>query len=142
MRPTLKFIVLFCVIALPLGINAQDTILNTTSEIKIENSSDERYIETYVAEGTFQLGINISCFLDKGSLRVKIILEETGEIFGSFAVGGSTTKEKNKESKFTETVKSEINKVIKEPLPGNYIIKIIAENANASLNVNIQQFSK
>ncbi|MCA0132185.1 hypothetical protein [Winogradskyella alexanderae] len=109
--------------------------------MSFENSSEERFIEVYVSENSLSVHFIVNCQLLKGSMSVLISNTDTGENYGSFAVGGSKTNNPQDNATFKENVKSDINKVINSPYLGFYTVKIKSEDANALLNVTIEQYA-
>jgi len=120
---------------------AQDSFSKTTSELSFENSSEERFIEVYVAENSLSVHFLVGCQLTQGSMSVLISNSDTGKNYGSISVGGSKTNEEKSNDTFREQVQSDITKVINSPEPGFYIVKIKTENAKALLNITIEQYA-
>ncbi|WP_299526864.1 hypothetical protein [Winogradskyella sp.] len=133
-------IVCFVILALPNTTFGQDTYSKTTSELVFEDSSEKRFIETYVTEDALSLHFTVNCELKEGLIAVEIINSETGKNYGSFTVGGSKSDTPNQSSTVKENVISNIHKVIKSPTIGYYKINIVAENAKAELKVTVEQF--
>jgi hypothetical protein len=123
------------------GLSAQDSFAKTTNELSFDRSSEERFIEVYVAENTLSVHFTVSCELTEGSMSLLISNSDTGKEYGSFSVGGSRTSSQQKSDSFKERVRSDINKVINGPQQGVYVIKIKAEDAIANLMVTVEQYT-
>ena len=142
MTATKHLLILMSLITLPFTLMAQDSFSKTTSELLFDNSTEERFIEIYVTEGTLSLRIKIDCELKNGDIAIDITKPEISKKYGSFHLGGSELKPPIEKSTVTENVVSNIKKVINSPETGYYRVEIRSEAALGELRVTVEQLSK
>lgn len=141
----MNFLKITCILLLlvtPVLSNSQTTFFDTTNEIKFENSSEERVIEAKVSKNTFQLDIMINSVIQKGQISLEIIHPESGEILGTFEIGNSESVNGSDKSKVKEIVRSDLNKVISDPSPGIYVIRMVSNKAYADIKIKLTHYSK
>lgn len=123
----------------------QGTELDLKRSISLSGDSETEEIEIKVEE-TVLLNINIKSNVKVGGLTIEIY-DPNGEKQGNFSVGSqlnlnkSSMESKDKKSK-NEEVSGQIEKKIKEPVNGNWIIKIIPNKAEGTVLIRSKQVYK
>ncbi|MBO3116077.1 hypothetical protein J4050_04925 [Winogradskyella sp. DF17] len=132
---------------------AQDSTFNLRREIQLHDyDSKEKTITLNVGSDTNQLYIMINCRVMKGSISIGIF-SPSGEKKGDFEIESQfdeTSKRTNEKETgivegrptktTTEIVEGRINKNIKTPEKGKWLIKIKPTNTNGVLQIDTKQF--
>ena len=124
----------------------QGTELDLKRSINLSGDSETKEIEIKVEDENLLLNIIIKSNVKYGALTIEIY-DPNGEKQGNFSVGSqlsskrSSTESKDEKSK-NEEVNGQIEKKIKEPVKGNWIIKIIPNKAEGTVLIRSKQVYK
>jgi hypothetical protein len=128
-------------------VSGQDvTVFRTESRITFDSESEEREVSVGVSDINTIMTLNIESFISSGHLTIEIY-DPTGVKESNFNLGYSV-KSKNEEIKVKKAdnktmaseespVRGNINKSIKNPIQGDWIIKMIAKNATGIIRINV-----
>lgn len=148
-----KLFLFFITIFTSFSIYSQDSVFTNSNELDFNNSSEERVIKINIDESIFQLDIRVESIIENGELSLEIYRPANTsisgaqlnsipkEIIGEFSIGRSTLIKDDKNSKTNEKSMSQLNKVIKDPEKGVYVIKFISKNTTGKVKISITQFS-
>lgn len=135
---TLTMIILFANLSF-----GQGTELNLKRSISLSGDSETEEIEIKVEDETLNLNISIRSTVKVGGLTIEIY-DPNGVRQGNFSVGSQlnlkrhSSERKDNKSK-NEVVNGQIEKLVKEPIVGNWIIKIIPSKAEGSVSILSKQ---
>ena len=135
---TLTMIILFTNLSF-----GQGTVLNLKRSISLSGDSKTEEIEIKVEDETLNLNISIKSTVKVGGLTIEIY-DPNGVKRGNFSVGSQLNLNRRssglKDSKSkNEVVNGQIEKKVKEPIVGNWIIKIIPNKAKGSVSILSKQ---
>ncbi len=130
---------------------AQDqTVFHTESRLTFNSESEERYITVGVSDINTILTLNIESLINSGHLTIEIY-DPAGAKQGNFILGyqlktdneSIKAKKAEVENKIPDDnlVSGNINKTIKNPLQGDWKIKIIPKNVTGIIGININHSS-
>lgn len=137
-----KFIGLFSttfllLIIFPCLTFSQDTEQGLNRSIVLSGDSKTEEIIIKVDEQTLELSLSVKSSVSKGKLSIEIY-DPKGEAQGNFSVGTQLNSNKggDKETgKKEEVVSGRINKLLNDPIRGNWIIKIIPDQAMGKIDI-------
>ncbi len=119
----------------------ENTLIKLNRNIRLNGDSEKEEVKVEVNEKTKLFILKIRSDIRAGALTIEIS-DPNGEKKGNFSVGSqlnmSMKNRKEKNSK-KETVHGEINKIFKEPLTGNWIIKIRPSKSHGIVRINTKQ---
>lgn len=120
---------------------AQDSTFNLRREIQLHDyDSKEKTVTLNVGSETNQLYIMINCRVNKGRISIGIF-SPSGEKKGDFEIESQFDESLSEASgNHEEIVEGSINKNIKTPEKGKWLIKIKPTNTNGALQINTKQF--
>lgn len=125
-------------------IQQQDTRFSLSRKIMLKpNDSKSKDITLNINKKTEKFFLNISCEVKVGSLTVKIY-DPNGDKQGEFSVESQMKDEKYESGIISidninrEIVEGNISKEIKNPVKGNWIIKLIPKKTHARISINSQ----
>lgn len=102
-----------------------------------EEDTDIQNITLNITEKTVYVGLGISCKVFLGNLKIELY-DPNGKKHDEFSVE-SQIKDKSdgKTDNFyeKETVEGQIEKILNNPIKGNWIVKIIPQGALASIEI-------
>lgn len=105
-----------------------DVMMNRRIILDDESTSREILIEAQKSTKMFQL--KVECEIFDGELQIEIYDSENQKL-GNFSIGKQIESEKVKES-----VGGRISKSIKDPIPGNWKVKISPKNASGNISIS------
>jgi len=127
-----------------LTLNAQDNSLNLHHSLSLNEKSVEQNIKVDVAGDVEKLKIDIRCSLDQGEVIVELYDPE-GKRQGKFTLG-SKTKTSNTasadEKADVEREEGKLEKVVTNPVNGNWVIKITPTKTKAQVSIRTTQIYK
>lgn len=135
---TLTMIILFTNLSF-----GQGTELNLQRSISLSGDSEREEIEIEVEDETLNLNISIKSTLKAGGLTIEIY-DPNWVKQGNFSVGiqlnlnKPSSELKDNKSK-NEVVNGQIEKKVKEPIAGNWVIRIIPNRAEGSVSILSKQ---
>ena len=108
--------------------------MTTTRNIEFDQSSETQSVNIAVSEGNSQLCFGISSTLKSGDLTVEIY-DPNGKDYGNFSIeGNNSASAKNK-----DMVCGQINKQIKDPMKGDWVVKLLPSQANGQIAIHTLQ---
>ena len=119
----------------------ESTLIKLNRNIRLNGDSEKEEVKVEVNEKTKLFILKIRSDIRAGALTIEIS-DPNGEKKGNFSVGSQlnmTIKNSKGENSKKETVHGEINKIFKEPLTGNWIIKIIPSKSHGIVRINTKQ---
>ena len=96
--------------------------------IKLEKDSKPKQVTVFIKQKTKRLELNISSAVRKGKVKIELY-NPKGILKGNFTVGTQLDSNQN------EIVQGNIKKSLKEPLSGNWKIKIIPVVATGDIMI-------
>lgn len=141
----LKYLFAFSLLSLILFADltfAQSTDMTLERTISLPGDSKTEEIIVNVDEKLVHLVLTIKSTVSLGELSIEIY-DPNGEKHGNFTVGNqlssantiSIKKQEGVVSGKNEIVNGTINKIIRQPMIGNWIIKIIPNKAKGRINI-------
>ena len=120
---------------------AQDSTFNLRREIQLHDyDSKEKTVTLNVGDDTNQLFIMINCRVNKGSVSITIF-SPSGHERGDFEIESQFDEGLSETSgKHDEVVEGSINKNIKSPEKGKWLVKIKPTTTNGVLLIDTKQF--
>jgi hypothetical protein len=119
----------------------ENTLIKLNRNIRLNGDSEKEEVKVEVNEKTKLFFLKIRSDIRAGALTIEIS-DPNGEKKGNFSVGSQinmSMKNRKEEDSKSETVHGEINKIFKEPLTGNWIIKIIPAKSHGIVRINTKQ---
>ncbi|MEM7186862.1 MAG: hypothetical protein AAF466_09400 [Bacteroidota bacterium] len=112
-----------------------------TRSIKLDNSSKKEEIKIEVADDVKCLGIGLNSTISEGSLTVEIF-DPNGDKQGNFSVESQMSSSSSSEGKNSEMVCGQLNKTIKEPMKGDWVVKLKPKKVTGKIQINSYQSDK
>lgn len=113
------------------------TSVNLSRNIEFDGTSEKQEVNIAVSEGNDKLCFGISSTLQSGDLTVEIY-DPNGKDYGNFSIEGqSSSSAKNK-----DMVCGQMNKEIKDPIQGNWLVKLIPSKAKGQIAINTMQMQE
>lgn len=120
----------------------QSSLSDSTFELKRSINLNDKDTETKnitieVSEKTLAMGLNISCKVLLGNLKIEIY-DPKGKKQGEFSVESQYSNKlplSENDAYNKEVVEGQIEKRISQPIPGQWIIKLIPEKVYASVQI-------
>ena len=132
MNTFIKSLRLTCFILLvPFITIGQQTDLHINRSIELSGNTSEEQIVIEVEAGAIELNINIRGRLTLGEVEVEII-DPSGERQGNLSMKNHVKAGDNKR----ETVNGRLSKNVKNPAPGQWIIRLKSVEAKGNINLN------
>ena len=97
------------------------------AEVIIKSSSEYNYLK-----------IAINCMLEEGDITIDII-DPNGKKQGTFTIKSDKTTNIGSKTEIREMVSGSMNKVLSEPINGEWIIRAIPSSAKGNAQFNIVQ---
>ncbi|MEM5564477.1 hypothetical protein WNY78_05160 [Psychroserpens sp. AS72] len=140
MKPLLSIsILLFVLFSFQTSIAQETSTFDLKRSIKLTPEDIEaQNIKLSVYEKTSFVGLNISCKVILGNLKVEIY-DPNGNKQGEFAVESQILDKSNgtKDNFYEkETVEGQIEKFLKNPMRGDWIVKLIPIKTYAEVEIN------
>ena len=112
---------------------AQSTNMKLERTINLSGDSKTEEITVNVDEKLIHLMISIKSTVSLGELSIEIY-DPNGEKHGNFTVGNQLNSASSVPGK-REIVNGTINKIVRQPMMGNWTIKIIPTKARGEINI-------
>lgn len=111
---------------------------STTRNIELEDSSDNEAIKLTVEDGTecFQVGVNST--IESGSLTMEIF-DPKGDKQGNFSVESQLSSSSSSGGKKKEMVCGQLNKTFKEPMAGEWTIRLKPKRVTGKISIYSHQ---
>lgn len=119
---------------------AQSTEFTTTRNLVFNQSSKTKSVDVKIPKAIEALSIEIRCGIKKGNVTIQIF-DPSGVKQGEFSVENTEESEEEQSllSMMRENVVGEINKYIKKPVSGTWVIKFLPENATGHVEMRSSQ---
>lgn len=128
----------------------ETTVFTTTSVVNFNSESEERKVLVGVTELNITMTINIKGVVSSGELTIEVY-DPKGEKHGGFKIGYLVGSEKSEKKVIKEyvtigspkdnVVNANLNKVFKNPILGNWTLKMIPSNVTGIIDISFHQSS-
>ena len=105
--------------------------ITMTRNIQFNGSSDSEQIKVEVSDDTKDLNLNVNGTIKSGYLTVEIF-DPKGNKKGNFSIESQISASDTKK----EMVCGQMSKQIKDPMKGNWIIKLTPKNVVGDITIN------
>ena len=138
-----------CLLAMFIFVNPvisqnESSQLSIDRRIRLFGDSAQEEITVKIDKKTDRFSLSINSHIEAGKLTIEIY-DSHNEKRGNFSVGsqiGADQSAKDKTKGKREDVRGQINKSVREPISGNWKIKIIPIKAKGIISIKTQQLSE
>ncbi|MDC8003602.1 hypothetical protein POV27_06035 [Aureisphaera galaxeae] len=113
---------------------------STTKSISLEDSSKNESVTISVTDEVKCLNIGVSSNISSGALTMEIYNPE-GDKQGNFSVESELNSSSSNTGKSSETVCGQLNKTFKEPMKGDWVIKLKPKKVTGKVQIHSHQAS-
>jgi nitrogen fixation protein FixH len=131
---------LFCA-AYAINTYGQENMLNLQRTIPLKQKTKEQKIEIEVSGDVDQFDLKIMCDIEKGKVTIEVF-DPAGRKQGKFTLGSEDYKaEPNEEGELTyaDREQGKLEKSVKDPDNGIWIIRVTQQKAKGYLNIRSSQ---
>ncbi len=112
----------------------------TSKSINLDNSSKNESVIIAVTEEVMCLNIGISSNISSGALTMEIY-NPNGDKQGNFSVESELNSSSSNGGKSSETVCGQLNKTFKEPMKGDWVVKLKPKKVTGKIQIHSHQAS-
>ncbi|GAB5399849.1 MAG: hypothetical protein Aureis2KO_14340 [Aureisphaera sp.] len=112
----------------------------TSKSIDLEDSSKNESVKISVSEDLMCLNIGVSSNISSGTLTMEIY-NPNGDKQGNYTVASEFNSSSSNGGKSTETVCGQINKTFKEPMKGDWVVKLKPKKVTGKIQIHSHQAS-
>ncbi len=114
------------------------SMVTTSKSITLESSSKNEAITIPVDNETGCLSIGVSSSISSGSLTLEIYNPD-GDKEGNFSVSGDDNSSSSNEASMTTSVCGQLNKTFKEPMKGDWVVKLKPKKVTGKIQIHSNQ---
>ena len=123
----------------PMAIAQQDcTDYKITRTIHLDESSKTKEINLEVNEDVVCLQIGLISTIESGALTIEIY-DPNGDKQGNFSVESDLSSSSSSAGKNKDLVCGQLNKTIKDPMKGNWTVKLKPKKVTGEIMINSRQ---
>ena len=109
--------------------------MERTRNLQFKNESEKAEVKVKVSDEFNFLKINVGCHLKQGDVRVEIF-DPSGELKANLKILSESNLTKGKNTTIKESVNGEIEKAYRNPMKGDWIVRVTPENATGNVRIN------
>jgi len=111
---------------------------NTSRSIELNDSSSNKVVKVEVKDNSKHLMIGVNSTITSGSLTMEIF-DPKGNKQGNFSVESMMSSNSNSKGKNKETVCGQLNKSFKDPMKGDWTVKLKPKKVSGKIQINSHQ---
>ena len=139
MKQSVKFLLFISMMLLVAasGWSQQCSSMTTSRNIEFDGDSKKEEMKVSVTEDNDKLCFGISSMLNSGDLTVEIF-DPNGDKQGYFSIEGQSASKAKK----GDMVCGQMNKEIKDPMKGDWVVKMLPKKASGKITIHTMQMQQ
>ena len=135
----LRAVIILVLLLGPIAMAQQDcTDFSITRTIQLDASSKTKEIKLEVNDDVKCLQIGLISTIESGALTIEIY-DPNGDKQGNFSVESGLSSSSSSAGKNKDLVCGQLNKTIKDPMKGNWIVKLKPKKVTGEIMINSRQ---
>jgi len=135
----LRAVIILLLLLGPIAMAQQDcTDFSITRTIHLNESSNTKEIKLEVNDDVKCLQIGLISTIESGALTIEIY-DPNGDKQGNFSMESDLSSNSSSAGKNKDLVCGQLNKTIKDPMKGNWIVKLKPKKVTGEIMINSRQ---